>query len=414
MIPGISQILKRIYLTEDLPLEEAIDFTAHPTLTTPVGPFGEFLTVPPTTSSATPPTKKRKGESVSTGKGTRHIQTPVHSDQIQKFNETTLHSKSLISFRDFQKIVPPAMQTTTWYDTFLRLNSTAVAMPTWKKYCSALNKLSLYCETTNQQLQWPLSEQLLCGFTLWALRSQGLSVDTVKSYIHGLSHLQKLHGFPGVSITRSPTLPYLLTGARHGRIPRGKVPIRRPITFHRLLLLRRAILNTNWNKYNKIALWTCALVAFFGSFRLGELLCKHSKIFDATSSLLGEHLTYCQTTNTWRILIQSPKSNAPQGERIILFPIPNPKLCPVKFLTRYRKQQRKYGLYENGLPVFRFRSGRNITLRKMNIFLHKIFPPRTRVQNYGTQFPFRPNILCGKLSRHSAGHTFERMGTVEQ
>jgi hypothetical protein len=103
------------------------------------------------------------------------------------------------------------MQTTTWYDTFLRLNSTAVAMPTWKKYCSALNKLSLCCETTNQQLQWPLSEQLLCGFTLWALRSQGLSVDTIKSYIHGLSHLQKLHGFPGGihnEIPHPPISPY--------------------------------------------------------------------------------------------------------------------------------------------------------------------------------------------------------------
>ncbi len=122
-------------------------------------------------------------------------------------------------------------------------------------------------------------------------------------------------------------------------------------------------------------MWTCALVAFFGSFRLGELLCKHPNHFDATSSLLGKHLTYCKKTNTWEIWLQSPKSNAAQGEKMVLFPLPNPKLCPVVFLTRFQKQKNKYGLAGDSLPFFRFRSGRNVTVTKMNIFLHRVFPP---------------------------------------
>ncbi len=207
------------------------------------------------------------------------------------------------------------MQTNAWYDSFLRLNATAIATQTWNKYNSALNKQNNYCEQTNQRYTWPLPEKLLCGFTLWALHGEELSSDTVKAYIHGLSHIQKFQGFQGISITKSPALPYLLTGAKHGSSPRPReLPKRQPITLHKMLLLRRAILNTTWKRYNKIAVWTCALVTFFGSFRLGELLGRHPEHYDSTSTLLGRHLTYCKNTHTWRIWIQAPKHKCiPRG-----------------------------------------------------------------------------------------------------
>jgi hypothetical protein len=325
-------------MTEELSLEEATTFTAHPNITTPVAPFGDILSATPSDATTAPPPKRKRSDPTTLAKGTRTVKTPIHSDTLRKFNDSTLHRRNLVSYRVFKNLVPTNMRTTEWYDIFLRLNSTAVATPTWNKYCSALNKLSLYCHATTQQYSWPLQDSLICGFTLWALQHEGLRANTVKSYIHGLSHLQKLHGFPGISITKSPTLPYLLTGAQHSSSPGNFLGKRQPVTFHRLLLIRRAILGSNWPRYNKIAMWTCALVAaFFGSFWLGELLCKHPNHFDTTSSLLGKHLTYCKKTNTWEIWIQSPKSNAAQGEKMVLFPIPNPKLCPVVFFTRFQK-----------------------------------------------------------------------------
>ncbi len=53
----------------------------------------------------------------------------------------------------------------------------------------------------------------------------------------------------------------------------------------------RQYIHTNWCKYNKIVMWTCCLVAFFGSFRLGELLSKKTRQFDKTSTLLKKHVT---------------------------------------------------------------------------------------------------------------------------
>jgi hypothetical protein len=52
------------------------------------------------------------------------------------------------------------------------------------------------------------------------------------------------------------------------------------------IYIKQNIQASHWPEFNKLAVWCVAVCAFFGSFRIGELLSKKKNTFDATSTLL--------------------------------------------------------------------------------------------------------------------------------
>jgi hypothetical protein len=133
------------------------------------------------------------------------------------------------------------MRNKKWYQTFLKLNSTAISKNSWDKYCCAIRKLEKYSKEFAVALSWPLTEQTLQGFALWCLHTENLQADTVKSYLYGLSHIQKMHGFTGISVTNSPIILNLLQGAKNARKIMETPRSRDPVTFDRLRVIRKAI-----------------------------------------------------------------------------------------------------------------------------------------------------------------------------
>jgi hypothetical protein len=116
------------------------------------------------------------------------------------------------------------------------------------------------------------------------------------------------------------------------------------------------------------------LICFFGSFRPGELLTKRTKRYDKTANLLTKHVKFDKTSNTWHFWIKSPKTGNPQGESVYLFPFSEPLFCPVYTLNKYVRLLKKNHLFSPELPFFRFKSGRNITIKKLNSILGRFLP----------------------------------------
>jgi hypothetical protein len=75
---------------------------------------------------------------------------------------------------------------------------------------------------------------MLQGFALWFLHTENLQADTVKNYLNSLSHIQKMHGFPGILVANSPIIPNLLQGAKNARRTVETPKIIDPIMFDRL------------------------------------------------------------------------------------------------------------------------------------------------------------------------------------
>ena len=86
---------------------------------------------------------------------------------------------------------------------------------------------------------------------------------------------------------------------------------------------------------DKLCFWTAALVAFWGSMRLGELFCKRTKTFSPASDMLGTDVLHMSTTS-FALWIRDPKVPKPYGDVIEIWETHQfPDLDPYHMMATY-------------------------------------------------------------------------------
>jgi integrase len=382
---GVARAVRKITYLEQIPLEAAGEFLDNPYTTDPGSPFGDLVATPPATKRTL---KRKRNEQPERPKGRRKatVHVPKDDRQCRKYSRHALTNRDTISFKAFAAVIPPEMHTQRWYKVYRRLQGTAIATGTWDKYKSAFNKYTMYCVTHAIEIRWPIRECYVNGFVLWCLGEEDLAPDTVKSYIFALSHLQQVFGFGKIPFSQNSIAKFLVKGAKNWKTTHEPQKKRDTITLPRLQKIFKAISKSSWPELNKTTFWCLCLVAFYGSFRLGELLAKQPKNFDKTTTLLTKHVTYDDKNNTWTIWIKSPKTGNAQGENVYLFPVPQKDFCPVEELKKYVNLLVRTGKYNTDLPLFRWKSGKCVTIKKVNKVLAHIFPPKEGVRITGHCF----------------------------
>jgi hypothetical protein len=246
-------------MMEELPNQEAAAFVNSPYLTEPVYPFGD-VTIQPKTNK----TGSQKAAGQLKGKK-REIITPIDDPTVRKYDAKRLLKTHGIPYDVFQTLVPSSMHNNHWYHIFLKLHSTTVSIGTWGKYNSAFQKFNKYCTLFQIEAKWPLDETWLHGFAMWALYEEKLNPDTVKTYIFALSRIQKMHRGPGISVAKSPTLSFLLTGAKNRQIARHPQKKRETITFSRMKTLQQKYFRHSGPPLTNWLFGVCALFVFLAA-----------------------------------------------------------------------------------------------------------------------------------------------------
>ena len=117
------------------------------------------------------------------------------------------------------------------------------------------------------------------------MANQGLSPQTIKSYLAGLRNMQLLLGLPDPreqsSLPIQRWVQTQISGTRLGTTPSR---IRLPITLQLLRQMKHSLESTAHQE--RVVIWAICCVAFFGCFRLGELLLESPSNFE-----LRRHLT---------------------------------------------------------------------------------------------------------------------------
>ena len=151
----------------------------------------------------------------------------------------------------------------------------------------------------------------------------------------------------------------------------NKKPKRLPVTASVMRLLKLELSKIEENKQDIRLYWTVSCIAFFGGFRIHELLCRKQDSFDPSFSLLGKDLKLVtsKVNNSEHKVIQlklkSPKENK-KGTSIIIDVYANlGDFCPVKALEKWMKT----AIIDMNLPLFRKTDGTPLTGRKFNIIL---------------------------------------------
>ena len=147
-----------------------------------------------------------------------------------------------------------------------------------------MRRFSSFCNDYRVPDPFPVTENLLCSFAAF-LADAGLAPQTVKSYLAAIRNTQLSLGLPDPREQSSlPILRRVLAGISRSRLGRG-VPsrVRLPVTASLLSDIRRELVQSTHPE--RLVLWAVCSTAFFGFFRLGELLLTNPADFDSRRHL---------------------------------------------------------------------------------------------------------------------------------
>ena len=203
----------------------------------------------------------------------------------------------------------------------------SVTPQTWNRYLTAWRAFEGFCAEIGQTPRLPVTGPLILDFSSW-LDGRHLSAPTIKSYIGSISQLQQLIGAPAISISKQPLLKRFLRGAENAPpVPKVARRARRAVSLPLLQVLGHHLAMSKFSQEERLLFWSAALIAFFGSLRLGELLADRVRR-PRTEGLLWSDVSWVDGEIFLRI--RSHKSGHEGGDLVILFPYKEKTLCPVK------------------------------------------------------------------------------------
>ncbi len=241
----------------------------------------------------------------------------------------------------------------------------------WKKNSSAINCLKEFSRQTNCDIKFPVEMLVANKFVEWCHFTKNIKASTVRSYISCISTAQRLNNLDD-SAWKNPILKQMIKGMEnlefYSEICKGS---RKVMTLPLLKIVGNQISKANWSDDTKQVLWTIFVTAFFGSFRLGEILCEDEKSFNPLENLTWNDIIF-REDNSVLIKLKITKTKKKQGEYIDLFQFKGHKCCPVATLQKL-KNSRLAEKFTN-MPVFMFKNGKLVTPNMIN----KILPDLLR------------------------------------
>jgi hypothetical protein len=142
------------------------------------------------------------------------------------------------------------------------------------------------CRNYAHHCTWPMDLETLRNFVNWALTKHKLSCNSTKVYLSDLKLAHNLRGFK-TDIFNVFFVKSMLEGAENLALYTNLTKLTRLImTLPLLKILGHEIANSSWPLDSKRVFWAACCLAFFGSFRMCEILMSFEKHFSA------DHLTW--------------------------------------------------------------------------------------------------------------------------
>ena len=244
----------------------------------------------------------------------------------------------------------------------------AFCQATWRKHEAAFNCFKKFEDSTLSHTHWPIPINVLYSFTTWACNIKKLKSSTVESYLSSLKTIHSLRLLDCAAFDNF-VLKSILRGKENLEIYslEGK-PSRKVMNLHTLKLLGHEIAISNWEENSKQTVWSAFTLAFFGSFRMGEILSQSESSFSPSDTLLWEDVKFISSSHVL-IHIKTPKSRLPLGEFVDIFSFPGHGVCPVSALSALKESLVSPSPTS---PVFQFRTGLLLTRRTVNSMIPQL------------------------------------------
>ncbi len=152
------------------------------------------------------------------------------------------------------------------------LMSASKSVGAWNRQLSAVNSYSKFSLDQGFMVAWPIPIESLRAYVGWSLKTKKLTPSTVKQYLSDLKNFHLLRGLPTKHFDDF-FLASMIRGAENMSLYANLTKQARLVmSFPLLKILGHEIATSNWSDESKRVFWGACCIAFFGSFRMGELL----------------------------------------------------------------------------------------------------------------------------------------------
>jgi len=265
----------------------------------------------------------------------------------------------------------------------LNLVSAAYSSSSWNSLICTKNSFSQFEILHGKSYSWPLTVETICKYVNWCFFTKKFEPSTIKTYLSNLATLHKLKNLEFSNFSSFLVKTHVrgvenlcLSNVHEKRC-------RRAMSLPVLKILGHEIALKNWSNDSKIVVWTAMCIAFFGSFRIGEILAKSEFAYNVIDTLIWNNVKFMDDDS---VIITSnvTKNRTPGGESVSLFKFEG-SFCPVTAL----KNLHSVLPHDPNLPVFRFVTGKLLTQRSFNNIIIECLTPH-----------------FGKKAKGFSGHSF--------
>ena len=258
---------------------------------------------------------------------------------------------------------------------------------TWQCYETIKRHVSGCQKTCGIHFSFPFSESNIVVLVAYLLDKGNLKSATINNYLSSIRTWHLTKGYNPVNL-RPEVVSVMLAGrANEDDVEAREEENRMPVMLEHLSLLRELLhVETEMPEGQRLAFWCISVLAFFGSFRITEILPKKAKQVDPKFELLRRDITFSERKvgrnklKFMTVMLKSPKEAKGNREsiRVEIFATGN-VYCPVEAFRRY---EMFYGQIPSNNAAFRKSiNGEGISQAYFNRNLKRFFSPYV---SYGT------------------------------
>ncbi|XP_075055039.1 uncharacterized protein LOC142140939 [Mixophyes fleayi] len=238
----------------------------------------------------------------------------------------------------------------------------AVAPSTLRSYQASWRRWSFF---SRQKEQSEAGQRDAMLAFMWDRYSEGDSKTSMASTLAGISFMAKLQGYPDV------TKHFLINKALKGwgRVRPSNSDARFPITLNILedLILKVGLVTSD--DYEKLLFSLAFSMAFFGAFRISELVARSRG--HQESGLRAEHVSLGEGTFACKI-VRSKTDQSGKGSWVQLAPQQLHHICPFRLASQFmskRPQANLFLCHSNSIPLtkYQFAAILKRTLQSLNL-----------------------------------------------
>jgi len=196
------------------------------------------------------------------------------------------------------------------------LISAAYSAATWRRFSSTLQSIKKFAIATGTQISWPIQESILHKYITWAFHTEELSSSTIHAYISDLTTIHKIKNLDSHSCT-SFFIKTALRGAENMELYKNiSKQCKSTMDFNLLKILGSEIAKSSMSAFDEQIYWVACTLAFWGSFRMGELL------ENTQDEISAECMSWSDITvdnDSMTIHVKFPKIKSKKGDFIHIF-----------------------------------------------------------------------------------------------